>query len=368
MKKRPMFFIFICLAGMLIGIGQWCMYKQGLAFFAIPWSIIPFLLLPIIFTLPNIIKNQFSVPISKFLSYLGGYWLIFFYYSLYLLLLYALAYIFTGIFQLRAYWPEFSAKLISAGFFVIIFLIVWGNWNAFHHVCRHITIRTTKPLTKNYTIAFISDIHLGAMLGKSFAQKLTQKINMEQPDIILFGGDIIDGNLDLVIREGSYRNLKNITAPLGKFAVYGNHDYFGGDLTKEQQLFSSVGVEFLQNQTTLIDNSVKITGLDDYLYNPTPVPPIKNETAAFFHILLEHEPYQITPAAAADYDLYLAGHTHAGQFYPDRLITKRIYVLDYGCKIFNKMTAIVSNGYGFWGTPIRLGPLPEIVLIHLQKK
>ena len=63
----------------------------------------------------------------------------------------------------------------------------------------------------------------------------------------------------------------------------------------------------------------------------------------------------------------VSGHTHTDQMYPLRLITKNMYLLDYGRKEFDNLTAIVSNGYGFWGPPVRIGPPPEIVVIDLQK-
>ena len=73
-------------------------------------------------------------------------------------------------------------------------------------------------------------------------------------------------------------------------------------------------------------------------------------------------------AAEAGYDMYLAGHTHTGQMFPNRLVTQRMYKLDYGLARFGDLTAIVSNGYGFWGPPVRTELKPEIVVINLQGK
>ena len=88
MKKRSAFFIFICCAGMLAGAGQWVMYKQGLPFFSAAWTISFFLLLPVVFTLPNVVKKHLPQLLTRLLAVVGGYWLIFFYYSLYLLIFY----------------------------------------------------------------------------------------------------------------------------------------------------------------------------------------------------------------------------------------------------------------------------------------
>ena len=73
----------------------------------------------------------------------------------------------------------------------------------------------------------------------------------------------------------------------------------------------------------------------------------------------------IEAAAKAGYDLYLAGHTHAGQFWPIRHFVKRMFLLDYGAELFGKMTAVVSSGYGAWGPLFRLGVAPEIVVVQI---
>ena len=68
------------------------------------------------------------------------------------------------------------------------------------------------------------------------------------------------------------------------------------------------------------------------------------------------------------YDLYLSGHTHTGQLFPNRIITKKMYVLDYGRLDYHGLTAITSNGYGFWGPPVRTEIAPELVVIELVGK
>ena len=83
---------------------------------------------------------------------------------------------------------------------------------------------------------------------------------------------------------------------------------------------------------------------------------------------MDHQPRRINEAAKNNYDLYLAGHTHTGQLLPNRQITKRMYALDYGRSKFNKMEAITSNGYGFWGPPVRTEVAPEMIIINLKGK
>ena len=363
MKNRFLFFILISIIGMIGGLGEWFMYRSGIPFLKDSWTLLIFFLLPLAFILPNILEDCLPRPLTKLFALIGGYWLIFFYYSFLLMLLDFLVSAGSMIFQIPSFGEWFTENGIPAGFFLILLLIVFGRWNAFHIVTREVRITTDKPLPRDITIAFVSDIHLGTLLGKRFSRRLTKKILALQPDLILLGGDIIDGNLEFVIQDESYKNLLDLTAPLGVFAVYGNHDYFGMDIRKEQDLFAPAGIRFLKNQSVTLTDGIQLTGMDDYRNDPysTPKPPDDS-----FHILVDHQPWRLRQTANTGYDLYLAGHTHAGQFYPNRLITKKVYALDYGTRKFNQMTAIVSSGCGFWGTPVRIGPPPEVVFIRLR--
>ena len=366
MTSRSHFFLLLALLGMTGGLGQWWMYRRGLAFLQPKWTLAFFLLLPLIFILPYLFSDMLPRSVTKTFAWIGGYWLIFFYYSVLLLLLYAAFYALCLLLQQHSLWQLAAGKLACAGFFLIWTAIAWGNWNAFHPVYREVAVVTEKPLPRELTVAFASDIHLGAILGSDYSETLARRLQAAQPDLILLGGDLIDGDLPFVMRDGSYENLAKFHAPLGVFAVYGNHDYLGADLPAQAKLFGNI--RFLQDETIRIADGLTLTGLDDYIYGKKTQPPQTTAQEAAFHILLDHEPWRILAASEAGYDLYLAGHTHAGQFFPNRLATKKLYALDYGSKHFGDMLAVVSNGYGFWGAPVRIGPPPEIVLLRLQNK
>lgn len=359
MKNRSFFFELIGVIGMIAGYGEWFMYRES---FLLPtWTVAIFLATPFTFVIPNTMEKYLPSKITRILANIGGYWLIFFYYSFYLLLIYALL-IIVG-FIAGNMWQQWLVEyFVPTGFYIILLLILIGGINAYHLTLREVEITSDHPLSHDLTIAFVSDIHLGTILGKSFARKLTNKIQAVQPDLVLIGGDIIDGNLSFVIKDESYKELSRLKAPLGVFAVYGNHDYYGMDIGKERSLFTDK-INFLKDQSIILENCICLTGFDDYINNPHEIAKVNND---FFQIAIDHEPFRIAQAAEAGYDLYLSGHTHAGQFYPNRLVTKRMYLLDYGYKKFKQMATIVSNGCGFWGAPIRLGPSPEIVVIRLR--
>jgi predicted MPP superfamily phosphohydrolase len=91
-----------------------------------------------------------------------------------------------------------------------------------------------------------------------------------------------------------------------------------------------------------------------------PLQALSVDNDKYYSILIDHQPRRMDAAAEAGYDMYLAGHTHTGQMFPNRLVTQRMYKLDYGLARFGDLTAVVSNGYGFWGPPVRTELKPEI--------
>ena len=128
-----------------------------------------------------------------------------------------------------------------------------------------------------------------------------------------------------------------------------------------------MGISVLINESKEFDE-IFVVGLKDFSKDQS-----SNNLDAYFTnhknnflILLDHQPRRIIEASKDGYDLYLAGHTHGGAFFPNQLFTSLIHKLDYGRKNFSDMTAIVTSGYGFFGIPVRLGVNPEYVVIDLK--
>ena len=357
---RNFFIVLMCL-GVVVSTGQWFMYRTAFADLTKTWTLVYFILPPIIFSLTNGYVNALPRPIIRGLAWVSGLWFAYFYYSVILLVIFALTWLvgkIGGFDQLVHYVPKF-------GLCFIILLIAVGWWRAGHRVYREEIYVTDKKIARPLTIAFVSDIHLGALYGYDSAMSMVNMINEAHPDLVLIGGDIVDGNLAFVEKEKSLETFTKLQAPLGVYAVYGNHDVMRGTADQENEALEKVGVHFINNESINIGEHIAITGLDDFMRSQNSY---DFEAAAKdkLDIFMEHQPRSIQKAADKGYDLYFAGHTHAGQFYPNRELTKRMYLLDYGSKMFNHMLATVSCGYGLWGVPIRLGPAPEVVIVKVQ--
>lgn len=368
MKHRYTFYWILWGLGELSGLGQWLLLRWALPVPAHGLLLI-FLLLPFIYLVPNILANHLPLRVSRLLARVGGYWFVYGYYMTMLLVpafivwLVCLAEPFG--FGLDWWQSVFAVHYGRAALLGLALLLACGSWRARHPVVRIVEVKTAKPIEREFSVAFASDIHLGAVLGRSFAAELRRDMMKLRPDLILLGGDIIDGNLDYVLRDRSFKGFEGLKAPWGVYAVFGNHDTYGLNLHKEQRRLQRSGVRCLRGGTVHLAAGVSLVGLEDYRIAPHAEFPQAEPDA--FTIAMEHEPLRIEQASSCGMDLYFAGHTHAGQFWPNRFVTKRIFSLDYGARHFGHLLAIVSSGYGAWGQRFRIGPAPEIVLVKVVK-
>ncbi len=360
MFNRNVFFWKIGFLGMILSGLDWCFYRRGLTELQGWPSLLLFLILPFFFSLAYNAIHLVPVRAAKCFSWIGGFWFIFTLYSTFAVLLYALIFLFVRIVS-PASWAGLDILLIRSLSALVLLLIACGTLHACRPAVRHITLGTEK-FTGDLTIAFLTDLHLSPIQSHAFARRLARKVNALAPDLVIFGGDLIDAHLDFVLRDGSYRHLGEIQAPLGVWAVFGNHDFFDGSIRKEAHAMKNI--HFLCHAQAALKEHLVLTGLNDYLHYP--LDPVPGCDPKDFNILIDHEPMHISEAEEKGYDLYLGGHTHAGQFFPVTAVTSRLFLLNYGLRRFGRLTAYVSSGYGAWGFPFRTGPSPEIVCFHLQ--
>lgn len=367
MKHRYTFYWILWGLSELSGLGQWLLLRWALP---VPEHslLLCFLALPFVYLVPNILANHLPLRVSRLLARVGGYWFIYGYYMTMLLLPAFIVWLVCLVSGIGLDWWQavFAADYGRAALLGLALLLTVGSWRARHPVVRIVKVETKKPIERDFTVAFASDIHLGAVLGQSFAEKLRRDMMKLRPDLILLGGDIIDGNLSYVLRDRSFKGFEGMQAPWGVYAVFGNHDTYGLNLNKEQHRLQKYGVRCLRSGTVHLAAGVSLVGLEDYMIAPHAQFPQAEPDA--FTIAMEHEPLRIEQASSRSMDLYFAGHTHAGQFWPNRFVTKRIFALDYGAQHFGHLLAIVSSGYGAWGQLFRIGPAPEIVLVKVMRK
>ncbi len=217
----------------------------------------------------------------------------------------------------------------------------------------------------------LSDLHLGNILGKRWLQKQIARVNALTPDIVVITGDLVDGNVGRV--EPLRESLQQLRAPLGVWAVTGNHEFYAG-LARSIALFENAGFSVLQDSNRQAAPGLIIAGVDD-LTSRAPIAdadhPITRALAnrpSGATILLSHSPLDAEKAAAAGVGLMLSGHTHNGQIWPFNYLVRLRYPLLSGRYEVSGLTAIVSRGTGTWGPPMRLWLTGAIVRIKLRSQ
>ncbi len=264
--------------------------------------------------------------------------------------------------------------------FAIVFSVLisaYGAWNAMRpHVTRY-TVEVNKPTTRAepLSIVALTDIHMGHIMNAGRIRRLVDAVNKLKPDLVLLGGDVVDEDIRPVMEQDLGRMLKEIHAPLGIYAVTGNHEFIGG-VKPAVDYLESEGIVVLRDRAVRIDPDIWIVGRDDRAGRRMGGPVRKDLYQIMkdeqvdpnqLIILMDHQPYGLDEAVVAGVDLQISGHTHNGQLWPFNYITGAIYELDWGYKQKRNTHVIVSCGAGTWGPPVKVGSVSEIVQITVKQ-
>ncbi|MGI6093416.1 MAG: metallophosphoesterase, partial [Negativicutes bacterium] len=268
--------------------------------------------------------------------------------------------------------PQFWGATVSC---LLVTLMVWGSYNARRPVVKHYKICISKPACSlsGLKAVLVADIHLGPIVGRRRLEKMVAMINNINPDIIFFAGDTIDENVAFFAEREMPGILRKLKPKFGAYAVLGNHEYLGGHANLVVNSLEQSGLTVLRDKMVKINNCFYIAGRDDPTVKEMTGRPrqqlgavIKDADYLLPIILLDHQPYDLNIAETLGIDLLLAGHTHRGQFFPNSLITSRVFEVDWGYLKKGDMQIIVSCGFGTWGPPIRIGNSPELVEIDIS--
>lgn len=224
-------------------------------------------------------------------------------------------------------------------------------------------------------IAHFSDMHLGFHMDLSDMERLASALARQTPDLICFTGDMLESRAEPMVE--CIPLLQSMKAPLGKYAVLGNHDYRGREYERLAQMYKEAGFTLLVNKHITVEREgeqIAIVGIDDALNGvPDPEAARKGLKKGTFAILLMHEPDYADIAKDYDYDLQLSGHSHGGQVrapFIGALTTPRgsqkyIQGLYYTGEKEKSMPVYVNRGVGMTQLPIRFLCRPELTIFHV---
>jgi predicted MPP superfamily phosphohydrolase len=233
---------------------------------------------------------------------------------------------------------------------------------------------TNLPLALHgFSIAQISDIHVGAQIKRKQVEAIVDAVNRLDADVVAVTGDLVDGSVQDL--GGHVAPLGGLKARYGTFLVTGNHEYYSGERAWTAE-FRRLGLRVLLNEHVVVRHqgaAVVVAGVTDYSahhFNPAqrsdPTAALSGAPAdASARILLAHQPRSATAAAEAGFDLQLSGHTHGGQFWPWNLFVRFQQPFTAGLHRLKHLWVYISRGTGYWGPPNRFGAPSEITLLKL---
>ena len=265
-----------------------------------------------------------------------------------------------------------TVKLIVMGVAVVgISLILTRGSYRFNHPDRtEIEIALDKVLPEEgVKLVLVSDIHLSSSINSKQLSRYIEMINEEEADVVLIVGDLVDRDIEPLLKWNIGERLSSIRSKYGVYFVSGNHEFYGGTRVQIVDYLRSSGINVLIDSVAVAGDLLVIAGRDDRTNAR------RKELGALLDgidcskplILLDHQPFHLGEAEAAGVDLQLSGHTHNGQFWPGNLIVKMIYELPYGYMQKGRAHYYVTSGLGLWGPKFRIGTKSEMVVIMLQQ-
>jgi predicted MPP superfamily phosphohydrolase len=225
------------------------------------------------------------------------------------------------------------------------------------------------PEMDGKVIVAMSDLHVGPLIGKEWLEARVAQVEAQRPDLVVLLGDIFEGHGQP--REDLMAVLGRLSAPLGVWAVLGNHEFHGRNDTNIDQIYFD-GVRVLNNTWSAVRPAFVLAGVDDLTANHRsgqggdPVSSALTGRPPGATILLSHIPWHADRIAAAGVGLMLSGHTHGGQIWPFGYLVQSIYPLIGGRYEVDGMTVIVCRGTGTWGPRMRLWRPGEILRVTLR--
>ena len=216
-------------------------------------------------------------------------------------------------------------------------------------------------------IVFVSDIHLNAITADDLLERLVSKINAARPDIVLIGGDVLEGDRPDEDTRGYEAQFRRIRAKYGIYGAPGNHDRRVAERTR---FFENAGIRLLFDSVQRIDDAFYVVGRNDQRSGE------RKAVEDLFRgvgddlpvILLAHRPVDFENVSRSRADVQLSGHTHNGQVFPANLVTRYQNELSWGYLKKRQTHFFVTSGVQLWGPPVRTAGVSEIMVINVNTR
>ena len=327
-------------------------------------------------------------PVHRILKVISNCWLgMYLYFLGFTAILVLLRFIFAHT-ALTKTWLYSLMGLKAVGLGAILFvtgMCIYGMVHAVHIYTTRYEVPSKKDA--HLKIALVADLHLGYSIGSHQMEEMVEKINAEEPDVVVIAGDIFDNEYDAIYEPDRVADLlAGLKSRYGTYACYGNHDIeepvlagftFRQSEKKESdprmdEFLKDANITLLRDEGMLIDGKFYLYGRPDAHRPGRGIETRKtpDEITAGLDkdkpiIVLDHQPKELQELADAGVDIDLCGHTHDGQMFPGNLTIKLMWENACGYLQKGKMHNIVTSGVGLFGPNMRVGTKAEICPITI---
>lgn len=267
-------------------------------------------------------------------------------------------------------WTFVKQGALALSVISVIILLIVGSINFNNPVVTTYQINTEKNLPGGeLKLVLVSDIHLSTSINSKHLKKYVKLINDQRGDAVFLAGDIADRDVRPLIDQKMGEELAKLSAPMGVFAITGNHEFYGGDKDEIYKILREAGINVLIDSLFISPHGFAVAGRDDLTnHRRAPLDSIlKDLERESPVILMDHQPKTLDDAVRNQIDLQFSGHTHRGQFWPGNLITEAMFDLAYGHARRGDTDFIVTSGLGLWGPKYRIGTKSEVVVIEWKQ-
>lgn len=274
----------------------------------------------------------------------------------------------------------YTAMMVLPMAFVMTLAGLWNARRTATVVRVDVPIAGLPSALEGFSIAQISDIHVGPTIRAGYLRRIVERVNMLNVDLVAITGDLVDGSVKALGEH--IESLSDLQSSYGTYFVTGNHEYYSGAQAWIEKL-GSIGVKVLMNEHVVIDYA-KDSQVDDYAtivvagvtdfgahhfdesHRSDPHGALADAPElAHVKLLLAHQPRSAAAASDAGFDLQLSGHTHGGQFWPWGYFVRLQQPFTAGLNRLNSLWVYTSRGTGYWGPPKRFGAPSEITHLRL---
>ncbi|GAP70185.1 predicted phosphohydrolase, MPP superfamily [Bacteroidales bacterium 6E] len=368
-----------------------------------------YLLLAAVYPATRYLSHLLPDRLEEALSVVANYLLPFYLYVFLFLLLYELFLLLNAFLRLVSKEKRKSGRFRLTALASIILLslaVVTGgiiNMNTIRASHYNIVVPQKDSPLNHLRIAFVADLHLMENSSLEFVEQYVRKVNALKPDIVLYGGDIVEGRDENRISEAILAALRKVQSRYGSFGVPGNHESYGS--RGNGTFYERAGINLLLDTLVNVDNSFYLAGrLDERSRNrksaaeimdnlpSTPPSKLPSEPSGPTEpsrqsglmelagasdisgqsglslpvIMLDHRPTQLQEVSQTPVDVQFSGHTHNGQLFPINLYMRTLYELSWGHKQIRDTHFFVTSGLRLWGPPVKTAGKSEIMVVDVR--